>query len=293
LLYGRGLTIFGSSNWSGPSFNYQEEHNYFTNKPWFFQWFADQFNRKWNSASEYEPFVPQPPTAPVNLSPVNGATAGQTVTLTWEGGRWAHKYDVYFGQNTLNLIASDLITGAPGPDSSESYLVSGLQNGATYCWRVVGKTMANQAVAGPTSCFTASSVAPPSSGPVQLLLDATGPALDQVASLDSIRFLRDPFVVNGSDLLNLGSDRNTRVIVFVRNLQLAQGETASSVLVNLVDANNQSFDVAAEVVRSVPDTDFVQVIFRLPTSLATGKCVVIVKAHGQTSNTGSIRIRNL
>ena len=293
LLYGRGLTIFGSSNWSGPSFNYQEEHNYFTNKAWFFQWFADQFNRKWNSATEYQPFVPQPPTAPVNLSPVNGGTAGQTAMLSWEGGRWAHKYDVYFGQNTLNLIASDLITGAPGPDSSESYLVSGLQNGATYCWRIVGKTMANQAVAGPTSCFMASSAAPPSSGPMQLLLDATGPASDQVASLDSIRFLRDPFVVNGSDPLNLGSDRNTRVIVFVRNLQLAQGETASSVLVNLVDANNQSFDVAAEVVRSVPGTDFVQVIFRLPTNLATGKCVVMVKAHGQTSNTGSIRIRNL
>jgi hypothetical protein len=186
-----------------------------------------------------------------------------------------------------------VITGAFGPDSSESYTVSGLQNGATYCWRVVGKTMANQSVAGPTSCFTASSAAPSSSVPLQLLLDTTGPALDQVASLDSIRFLRDPFVANGSDLLNLGSDRNTRVIVFVRNLQLAQGETASSVLVNLVDANNQSFDVAAEVVRSVPNTDFVQVIFRLPTSLAAGRCVVMVKAHGQTSSTGSIRIRNL
>ena len=293
LLYGRGLTIFGSSNWSAPSFNYQEEHNYFTNKSWFFQWFADQFNRKWNSASEFEPFVPQPPTTPVNLSPANGGTAGQTVMLSWEGGRWSHKYDVYFGQNTLNLIASDVITGAPGPDSSESYMVSGLQNGATYCWRVVGKTMANQVAAGPTSCFTTSSAAPQSSGPMQLLLDTTGPAPDQVASLDSIRFLRDPFVVNGSDPLNLGSDRNTRVIVFVRNLQLAQGETASSVLANLVDANNQSFDVAADVVRSVPDTDFVQVIFRLPTSLAAGRCVVMVKAHGQTSNTGSIRIRNL
>ena len=126
---------------------------------------------------------------------------------------------------------------------------------------------------------------------MQLLLDATGPAIDQVASLDSIRFLRDPFVVNGSDLLNLSNDRNTKVIVFVKNLQLTQGETASSVLVNLVDANNQNFDVAAEVVRSVPDTDFVQVIFRLPTILAAGRCVVMVKAHGQMSNTGSIRIR--
>src|SRR5829696_4605275 len=71
LLYGRGLTIFGSSNWSSPSFNYQEEHNYFSNKTWFFQWFVDQFNRKWNSATEFEPFVPQPPTVPTNLSPTN------------------------------------------------------------------------------------------------------------------------------------------------------------------------------------------------------------------------------
>jgi mitochondrial cardiolipin hydrolase len=291
-LYGRGLTIFGSSNWSSPSFNYQEEHNYFTTKSWFFQWFIDQFNRKWNSAIEYEPFVPQPPTVPVNLAPVNGTTAGQSVLLTWEGGRWAHKYDVYLGsrESNLSLIASDLITGAFGSDGSESYLLSGLQNNASYCWRVVGKTMANQAASGPTWCFTTSNVAPTPSLPMQLLLDSTGPAVDQVASVDSIQFVRDPFpVVRGTDLF--GSDRNTRVIVFVRNLQLAPGETASSVLINLVDANNQNFDVAAEAVRPVPNTDFVQVIFRLPTSLAAGTCAITIKAHSQNSNTGSIRIR--
>ena len=116
-LYGRGLTIFGSSNWSWQSFNYQEEHNYFTTKPWFFQWFVTQFDRKWNSAIEYEPFVPLPPTAPVNISPADFSTSGSTsVTLTWEGGRWAHKYDIYFGTNpnSLALIASDVITGTLG-----------------------------------------------------------------------------------------------------------------------------------------------------------------------------------
>ena len=30
LLYGSGLTIFGSSNWTSPSSDSQEEHNYFT-----------------------------------------------------------------------------------------------------------------------------------------------------------------------------------------------------------------------------------------------------------------------
>src|SRR5688572_10074766 len=41
-LYGNGMTVFGSSNWSWQSFNFHEEHNYFTNKGWFFQWFVDQ-----------------------------------------------------------------------------------------------------------------------------------------------------------------------------------------------------------------------------------------------------------
>ncbi len=68
VLYGKGMTIFGSSNWTGPSSNSQEEHNYFTTKQWFFQWFVDQFERKWNSASENIPFVPgipEDPTPPV------------------------------------------------------------------------------------------------------------------------------------------------------------------------------------------------------------------------------------
>ncbi len=38
--------------------------------------------------------------------------------LTWEGGGWAHKYDVYLGtnENNLTLVASDVITGTLGSD---------------------------------------------------------------------------------------------------------------------------------------------------------------------------------
>lgn len=297
-LYAQGLTIFGSSNWSWQSFNYQEEHNYFTTKPWFFQWFVDQFNRKWNSATEFEPFVPLPPGAPVNLAPGNGATAGQSVLLNWEGGRWAHKYDVYLGpnENSLSLIAADVVTGTLGTDGSESYQLSGLQNGVGYCWRIVGKTMANQTAVGPTWCFTSSAtaLAPTGAAPpaMQLLFDTTGPAVDQVASVDSTLLRRDPFpVVSEGDQLNLGSDRNTRVMIYVRNLQFSQSDPAYAVTVNLVDANKQSYDVPAESVRPVDSSDFVQVIFRLPDNLATGACTLTVKAHGQTSNAGTIRIR--
>ena len=49
VLHGRQLAIFGSSNWTSSSSDTQREHNYFAKKPWIFDWFVDQFNRKWNN----------------------------------------------------------------------------------------------------------------------------------------------------------------------------------------------------------------------------------------------------
>jgi len=130
-------------------------------------------------------------------------------------------------------------------------------------------------------------------GPLQLLLDESGPASNQVAALDSVLLTREPFpVVNAANLFNLGVDRNTRVIVFATNLQLLQGESSSAVTVSLVDSNNQSYNIAAEDVRPVPNFPFTQVAFRLPNSTSVGTCIITLKAHGQTSNSGSIRIRN-
>jgi hypothetical protein len=128
--------------------------------------------------------------------------------------------------------------------------------------------------------------------PIQLMLDTSGPAVDQAAALDSILLLRDPFpVVSEAAWLNLGSDRNTRVMIFVTNLQLAQGEPFASVVVSLIDGGNQIYDIAAEDVRTVPGLDFTQVIFRLPNALPAGTYAIKVSAHGQISNSGTIRIR--
>lgn len=128
---------------------------------------------------------------------------------------------------------------------------------------------------------------------IQLALDQSGPASDQASALDSALFLRDPFpVLNSANLLNRGVDRNTRIIVFVTNLQLAQGESSSSIIVNLISSNNQTYDVPAEDVRAVPNSQFTQVIFRLPDNLSAGTCKIEVKAHGQVSNVGTIRIRS-
>src|SRR6185369_10644593 len=128
----------------------------------------------------------------------------------------------------------------------------------------------------------------PAEGGLQLLLDESGPAPNQVAALDSVQLVRDPFPVVNS--LAQSSDRNTRVMIFVANLQLAPGEAAAAVVVNLVDSNSQTYDVAAEDVRTVPNSSFTQVVFRLPDNLASGICAVKVKAHGDVSNSGIIAI---
>jgi len=127
--------------------------------------------------------------------------------------------------------------------------------------------------------------------PPQLILDESGPDANQAAAFDSLLFVRDPFQVQSIvNWFDLGPDRNTRVIIFAANLQLNQGETASAVVVSMVDANNQTFDVPAEDVRVVPNFGFAQVRFRLPDNLSVGACTVTVKAHGQISNSGIIRI---
>jgi hypothetical protein len=125
-----------------------------------------------------------------------------------------------------------------------------------------------------------------------LQLDSAGPAVDQLAALDSVLFFRDPFsVVSLMNWFNQGGDLNTRVVILATNLQLVQAEASSAVVVNLVDSTNQSFDIAAEDVRPVPGLDMTQVVFRLPDKLAPGNCTVKVKVHNQVSNSGTIRIK--
>ncbi|HSE31980.1 MAG TPA: phospholipase D-like domain-containing protein, partial [Pyrinomonadaceae bacterium] len=142
LLHSQGLAIFGSSNMSVPSSDAQDEHNLFTTRSELYLPLVDHFNHKWNSPTEYKPFTPLPPDAPTNPTPANQAfTTSTNVTLQWEGGFWAWKYDVYFG-TTPNppLLTSNLNTGFPGPATRETYQLPPLDPGTTYYWRIVGKT---------------------------------------------------------------------------------------------------------------------------------------------------------
>jgi Calx-beta domain len=123
---------------------------------------------------------------------------------------------------------------------------------------------------------------------ILLMLEESGPAPQQATAFESLLLTRDPF--RGKSIVNwfnLPAGQNTLVMVFAQNLRLNQGESA---IVNLVDANNQSFDVPAADVRAVPNVDVIQVVFRLPDALAPGTCKVTIKTPVQTSNMGTIRI---
>ena len=205
ILYGQSMTIWGSSNWTWPSFNYQQEHNYFTKKPLFFQWFQNQFERRWNSDTEYKAFIPVGPGGPKIKSPVSGATAQPTsVTLTWEGGAWGQQYDVYFG-TTANppLVAQNVVTGAPedptGPLTYETYKVSGLAPAKQYYWKIATKTMANLTVIGPVWTFTTGGTAPTSGGAtVTGISPATGPSSGATAvTITGTKFLTGAIVSFG------------------------------------------------------------------------------------------------
>jgi hypothetical protein len=125
---------------------------------------------------------------------------------------------------------------------------------------------------------------------LQLLLEESATPSTQAIALDNL-LLRDPFpVVNTANVL-LGQDRNTRVLLFVKNLQLPPGETAAAITVHLVDANGQGYDVPAENLLSLTGFDFSQLTFRLPNTISAGTCSIEIRAHGQVSNLGTIRIR--
>ncbi len=196
IMRSKRMAVFGGTNWSNSP---MDEHDYFTVRPTIYDWFVAHFNRKWNSQNpfnviEYKSFVPKTPTVPINISPAPDATGqGTSVTFEWEGGAFAHKFDVLIGTNPINLqpVVSDarypaandsslpkLSSGSPEcttqPDStclqksSEKYTVTGLSPGTTYYWQIVGKTMADKTAKSSVSKFTTAGNAPSLANPSAL-----------------------------------------------------------------------------------------------------------------------------
>ena len=126
--------------------------------------------------------------------------------------------------------------------------------------------------------------------PIELLLSDSSLLTNQIAALDSVIHVRDPFPFsNDLNPMKLAIYRNSRITIFVCNLQLQPGEASSEVVVRLA-SHLPPVDVPAEDVRPVANTDFAQVTFRQPDKFGCD-CIVTVKARGQTTNSGVIRLR--
>jgi hypothetical protein len=203
LLYGQGLTVFGSSNWTSESNKSQYEHNYFTDKAWFFTWFRNNFNRKWANQTgnaETTAFVPLPPDVPAYVAPANG-TAGisttSAATISWKPGPWAHRADIYFGESSSPpLLAASV---SVSPNSTKTYTLPALSQGKTYYWKVVSKTIANKAASGPTYSFTTSggTAPPPPPPPPDGTLDVVMYASDATSRVGAWRIESDTTAAGG------------------------------------------------------------------------------------------------
>jgi hypothetical protein len=173
VLRNQAMVIFGSSNWTESSNNQQYEHNMFTTKAHLYNWFVDQFERKWNNTGgivENVDFVPLPPDAPKTPLPADAAVdvSETSVTLSWYGGPWAHKYDVYLGTTTNPVRIAENLALGPGESPSERQqhtVTTSLIPGTTYYWRVVARTMADKESASPLWSFTTAGTAPPPEAP--------------------------------------------------------------------------------------------------------------------------------
>ena len=192
--------------------------------------------------------------------------------------------------NGVSVALGGTHTASTSTNANGDYSFTGILEGGNY---TVTPSNANFTFAPPSSSFnnvTANLTANFTANFVlQLILDESG----QVVALDSMLQVKDPFpVINAANVFERGTDRNTRVVIFVTNLVLASGESASSVVINLVGSNNQTFDIPAEDVRALSNSPYTQIMFRLPDNLTDGTSTLVVKAHGLTSNIGSMTIKN-
>lgn len=113
---------------------------------------------------------------------------------------------------------------------------------------------------------------------------------DIAIALDSVIWIRDPFLFTNT--LNLSSDQRTRLMFFVRNVDLQPNENLSSITVRAEDAQLNQFPMTVEFVGMVAGFEFTQLVVRLPDNLPTGQTLFVsVTLRGQTSNKGRIRMR--
>jgi hypothetical protein len=118
----------------------------------------------------------------------------------------------------------------------------------------------------------------------------TEQSTDVAIALESVWMTRDPFPF--TTLLNLSTDQRTRLIFFVKNLDLLSTENVFAVTVRAEDVQMNIYFLTVEHVSKPAGFDFSEVIVRLPDNLPTGQnFFVSVSFRGQASNKARITMR--
>jgi glucose/arabinose dehydrogenase len=113
---------------------------------------------------------------------------------------------------------------------------------------------------------------------------------DVAIALDSVTKIRDPFPLN--TLFNFSGDGRTRIMLFVNNLELVNGETMSAVTAEARDAGQNIYPLTVEFVGQMTGFDFSQVVVRLPDNTPLNQTIfVTVRLRNQTSNQARITMR--
>jgi Calx-beta domain len=126
---------------------------------------------------------------------------------------------------------------------------------------------------------------------LELALEENGPIPNLALAIDALLAVREPFRIEGiPDWYTTVPDKNTRVAFFVRGLQLDPGELPSSVGVFFVQNFGPSRFLLAEDVRPIPNTEFTQVVVKLPSNMPVATYSAQIVAHSRGSNFGVVRI---
>ena len=145
-------------------------------------------------------------------------------------------------------------------------------------------------------CIVTNSFGSATSNEATLTVNAPAPIIfteqstDVAIALDSVWMLREPFVITTT--FNFSVDDRTRLMFFVRNLDLLASENSSAVTARAEDAQMSQFPMTVEHVSKLVGFDFSEVVVRLPDNLPTGQSLFIsVTLRGQTSNKARITMR--
>lgn len=113
---------------------------------------------------------------------------------------------------------------------------------------------------------------------------------DVAIALESVWMTRDPFLF--TNLFNLSADRRTRLMFFVRNLDLLSTEDISAVTVRAEDVQMNVYFLSVEHVSKLAGFDFSEVVVRLPDNFSSSQSYLVsVTLRSQTSNKARITMR--